>query len=420
VEGDKRVQSFGIDFSQPGVLLLALSVLAWLCVIIPYGIYYLSVYRQTNRVTQYLTKLTALQQRTEALPKISIIVSTYNEATVIQRKIQNLASLAYPLDQLEVLVIDDCSQDATGTLAAQALTQYHLQGRVHRTASRLGLNQSLNYAFRLAQHPYICVTDADVTLAPDALTNAITVLTHFEGAGGVTGRIVPVHANSGMAPSCESDYRNYYDRAMVTESAIHSAFPGNGPLIMFQAAPNTAIPVEYGATDANIVMNVIKRGKRLLYVPNAVIYEPVPETLGQQRLQKVRRATRLIQAFLHNRDVFLNSAYSRFGQLLFPVKFLIHVICPILLILGTLLFLPFIFLYANAIVQWVVMGLGGLAVLGLIASPSLRGFVLSFLMHQLYLVLGILSLPRQGRTWQIIDRRPPIDQPVSARESPMV
>jgi cellulose synthase/poly-beta-1,6-N-acetylglucosamine synthase-like glycosyltransferase len=412
------VQGSFIALSQPGLLLGLLALLVWLSVGVIYGIYYVFVYRQTNPVTRYLQRLETLQHSKDALPPVSIIVSAYNEAAVIRRKIQNIAQLEYPLDKLEVLVIDDCSQDATSPLAMQALKAHHLQGYVHRTPQRLGLNQSLNHAFRLAQHPYICVTDSDVTLAPDALANAITVLTRFEEAGGVTGRIVPVHRHKGIATTNESDYRNYYDRAMVTESAIHSAFPGNGPLMVFKTFPNASIPVEYGATDANIVMNVIKQGKRLLYVPNAVIYEPVPESLGQQRLQKVRRATRLIQVFLHNTDVFLNQTYGRFGQLLFPVKFLLHVVCPLLLVVGLLLFLPFLFVFATGMVQVTVAGLCGSAVIGLAVSRRLRRLVLSFVFHQIYLVLGLLSLPRQGRTWQIIDRKTFKDPPGSPRVPP--
>lgn len=380
-------------------------MVSFLMVMVTYLLYFLIIYRNTDLVTRYLTKLRALQQVKEPLPKISIIVSAYNEAKVIRRKIQNLAQLTYPSGQIEVLVIDDCSQDATGDLAVKALAEYQLPGRVIRTPTRLGLNQSLNHAFQLAQHPYICVTDSDVTLAPDALLNAVTVLAHFDEAGGVTGRIVPVHDHEGLATHSESDYRIYYDRAMLTESAVHSAFPGNGPLIMFKAFPNASIPVTYGATDANIVMNVIKQGKRLLYIPNAVIYEPVPETLSQQRLQKVRRATRLIQAFLHNADVFMNGVYGQFGQLLFPLKFLLHVVCPLLLVIGVVAFIPFITLYAPPMVQLVAGSLLGGAIVVVASFQKIRSFVLSFLFHQLYLVLGLLSLPRQSRTWQTIDRR---------------
>ena len=110
---------------------------------------------------------------------------------------------------------------------------------------------------------------------------------------------------------------------MLGESSLHSAFPGNGPLIVFDKSKvNSPIPEYHGSTDGNIAMNIIKSGVRFVYVSNAVIFEPVPENLGQQRLQKVRRAQRLIQVFLHKKGVFFNKKYGKFGRVIFPLKVL--------------------------------------------------------------------------------------------------
>jgi len=85
-------------------------------------------------------------------------------------------------------------------------------------------------------------------------------------------------------------------------------------------------------------MNIIKSGYRFIYIPDAVIVEPVPENIGQQRLQKVRRAKRLIQVFLHNSDVFLNKKYGKFGRIIFPLKFLMVAVCPLLMAIGLIFF----------------------------------------------------------------------------------
>src|SRR3982750_3697645 len=51
------------------------------------------------------------------VPFVSLIVPAYNEASVIERKIENSLALDYPPDQLEILVASDGSRDATATLA---------------------------------------------------------------------------------------------------------------------------------------------------------------------------------------------------------------------------------------------------------------------------------------------------------------
>ncbi len=387
------------------MLLISISILSFLIVLFTYLLYYTVIYRNKDNVRTYLKKLGEIQKSDGNLPNVSIIVSAYNESKVIRRKIQNISKLNYSREKIELIVIDDCSQDETHKIAENVLKDCQLNGRIIRNPERIGLNKSLNHAFQLASYPLICVTDSDVTLEKDSLKNSLIVLEHFENTGGVTGRIVPVHGTDGLATKFESDYRLYYDRSMLTESSFHSAFPGNGPLIIFRSFPNYSIPAKYGSSDANIAMNVIKHGKRLLYIPNAIIYEPVPETVGQQKLQKVRRATRLIQAFIHNTDVFMNGKYGSFGNLIFPLKFLIHVLCPILMLIGLITFIPFITFYAGYFLQslfafLIVIALGVLAV-----SRKIRNFFSSFLFHQIYLLLGLFSLSRQSITWKTIDRK---------------
>jgi cellulose synthase/poly-beta-1,6-N-acetylglucosamine synthase-like glycosyltransferase len=167
---------------------------------------------------------------------------------------------------------------------------------------------------------------------------------------------------------------------------------------------HASIPVPYGSSDGNIAMNVVKSGKRLLYVPDAVILEPVPDTVGQQQLQKVRRARRLIQVFLHNLDVVGNGAYGRFGTVVFPLKFLIHVVCPLVAVLGLAAITVGVVLSG---VFWIQMGFAAvLALLGglLLAWPRMRRFLLSFIFHQAYLLAGLFSSFRKSVFWKTIER----------------
>jgi len=371
-----------------------------------YILYFAFIYKHTSEVAVYVNKINHLQQSNPNLPKLSIIIPTYNEAKVIRRKLENISSLDYPLEKLEVIVIDDCSTDGTEEIARKTLTEFKADGKVLRKSERTGVNESLNIAMREASNNIICITDADVILKKSALKNSVAILEKFDGAGGVTGKIEPVSSKEGIAAKSESSYRNYYHQCMLAESSLHSAFPGNGPLIMFnQSLVHSYIPANYGSTDANIAINTIKSGRRLLYVPNAVVYEPVPETVSQQRLQKVRRAKRLIQAFLHNTDILLNQKYGKFGTLIFPLKFLMHVICPTLTFLGVISILIFIILSGNFLYQltFTLIFMSLLAVLTI--SHRVRVFLFSFLSHQVYLLLGLISLPKRGSVWKKIERK---------------
>lgn len=371
-----------------------------------YLLYFALIYRNNGEVAKYVNKINHLPKLDHNLPRLSIIIPAYNEAKVIRRKLENISRLDYPAEKLEVIVSDDCSDDGTGEIARKTLAEYELDGKILRNSRRIGLNESLNIAIREAGNSIVCITDADVTLEESALKISISILEEFEGAGGVTGRIEPVFSKKSTASTSESSYREYYHKCMLAESSVHSAFPGNGPLIIFnKSIVHPFIPVKYGSTDANIAMNIVKSGKRLLYVPDAIVLEPVPETVSQQKLQKVRRAKRLIQVFLHNMDVLANKKYGKFGTLIFPLKFLMHVVCPILTLLGGILIFAFAILSGNYLFQ-LTLALVSLSILVvLVISRGIKNFLLSFLFHQVYLLLGLLSLLKRSTMWKKIERQ---------------
>src|SRR6266404_5497844 len=52
-------------------------------------------------------------------PRVSLLISAYNEAPIIREKIENSLRLSYPRSLFEVLVVSDCSSDATDEIARE-------------------------------------------------------------------------------------------------------------------------------------------------------------------------------------------------------------------------------------------------------------------------------------------------------------
>src|SRR4030042_6855558 len=49
----------------------------------------------------------------EYTPKVSVIIPTYNEAEIINYKLLNTIKLSYPIDLLEIIIVDSHSKDNT-------------------------------------------------------------------------------------------------------------------------------------------------------------------------------------------------------------------------------------------------------------------------------------------------------------------
>ena len=47
------------------------------------------------------------------VPKVSIIIPTYNEVNLIESKLNNIVSQNYPKELIEIIVVDSASSDGT-------------------------------------------------------------------------------------------------------------------------------------------------------------------------------------------------------------------------------------------------------------------------------------------------------------------
>jgi glycosyltransferase involved in cell wall biosynthesis len=98
---------------------------------------------------------------------LSIVIPTYNRLAPLQRCLQSVVSEYY--DGLEVIVTDDCSQDATPTYLQQ-LTAQHPFIKVITNKTNKGVNFSRNRGIELAGKSYILFLDSDDELAPGSLS----------------------------------------------------------------------------------------------------------------------------------------------------------------------------------------------------------------------------------------------------------
>ncbi|RLD05549.1 MAG: glycosyl transferase [Chloroflexota bacterium] len=96
-------------------------------------------------------------------PLISIIVSTKNEEKNLERLLVSIRQQTYP--HYEIIVVDNFSTDATVKIARKFTNKVYLKGP-ERSAQR-------NFAVTRAQGDYLLILDADMELAPRALSNYI-------------------------------------------------------------------------------------------------------------------------------------------------------------------------------------------------------------------------------------------------------
>jgi glycosyltransferase involved in cell wall biosynthesis len=100
------------------------------------------------------------------LPRMSLILTAYNEAHQIRVKLDNSLALEYPAERLEILVASDASDDGTDDIVAE----YAGRGvRLVRAEERRGKEWAQLLAARAATGEILVFSDIATMIAADAL-----------------------------------------------------------------------------------------------------------------------------------------------------------------------------------------------------------------------------------------------------------
>jgi biofilm PGA synthesis N-glycosyltransferase PgaC len=363
-------------------MFLFLAALFFFIALFPYMIYLAGIYfgKKSDPVTTLQT-----------YPKISIIISAYNEELVIEKRIANIQECHYPKENIEIIFVDDYSSDNTKNLAKLYLERLGIPYYLIENTERLGTNRSYNSALTKAQYPIIVTSDADVFFEPDALKNLIGRLFSDEKIAAVTGELRPL-MNTQSTTMLEGVYRSFYGRMCEWESAHDSTYNFNGALVAFRSDLIKRINDKRGADDANTAFEAIRKGYRAVYESKAIVYEEIPKSFKIQFRQKTRRATGLIEATLSNLDLL--GEKTPFSRFFYPLRIFIYLATPPLFFVGLVFFSIGIFLY-NPIVVLPLFFV--LVLLGIFWRQNL---LFAFIINQFYLLAGLLNLGKDMRVWE--------------------
>jgi biofilm PGA synthesis N-glycosyltransferase PgaC len=331
------------------------------------------------------------------LPDISIVIPAYNEESGIGDRIDNLAQV-YPKEKMEIIVSNDGSIDNTEIRATESLKKHSINGKVI-TNPRSGVNAAINRGTKETSNGIVVIAGADGLFDKNTISHLVSVLLSSDDIGAVSGDLVPVSKGESLFSKSEAAYRSIYGRICTWESNVHSTYCFNGPVVAFRKKAASSLNTRRGADDASMALSVIRNGFRCQYVPTAKFYEYVPDMFKEQRRQKIRRATRLLEATFFNRDV-LSRKYGSFGLFIFPLRLLMFFIVPTLFFIAILLW-AFLLWNLNP-----VYGTGFIGVIGLILlfGSFKSNVVSSFIIYQFYLFMGLFNMLRDVHTWEPTER----------------
>lgn len=131
------------------------------------------------------------------LPDVSVIVCARNEESGIGRCLDSLLALDYPREKLEIIVVDDESEDRTGDILHEYASRNDVF-KVLSTENELhylpGKQRTLNLGIRESRGDIILVADADIEVKSGWIKGHLAAYT---GNTGIVGGITRVSTGQG-------------------------------------------------------------------------------------------------------------------------------------------------------------------------------------------------------------------------------
>src|SRR6516165_2628019 len=118
----------------------------------------------------------AIPARFDNLPVVTVQLPVYNEIHVIERLLKAIGEIEYPIEKLEIQVLDD-STDETYQLSQREVAKLRARGFdavVLRRENRVGFKAgALDYGFQKARGEFFFILDADFLPPPNILKECI-------------------------------------------------------------------------------------------------------------------------------------------------------------------------------------------------------------------------------------------------------
>jgi cellulose synthase/poly-beta-1,6-N-acetylglucosamine synthase-like glycosyltransferase len=231
-------------------------------------------------------------------PMVTVVIAAYNEEDSIGATIENKLALDYLREKLEILVISDGSIDQTDAIADRFADR---NVRLLRQEPRAGKTSALNMAIPQARGEIIVFSDANSLYAPDALRKLVANFTDPE-VGYVTGKMIYANPDGTTIGEGCGAYMRYENWLRATETRLGSVVGVDGGIDAMRKALYRPMNPDQ-LPDFVQPLKVVEQGFRVVYEPEALLWESTLKESGDEYRMRVRVSLRAFWALFDMRKL---------------------------------------------------------------------------------------------------------------------
>jgi hyaluronan synthase len=291
-------------------------------------------------------------------PGVSIVIPCFNEERWIQRTILSCINQDYPPENLEVIVVDDCSNDQSLKKIHETIDQLKSTDKLFNIAERIryysqpvnkGKREAMALGAKKAQHQLLVFVDSDSFLDPFAIRNVVQPFKDSK-MGGVSGRTDVANTYTNALTKMQSV--RYYIAFRIMKAAegyFDAATCLSGPLSCYRKdlvltycddwLHQTFLGQRATFGDDRSMTNFILRHHRTTYQDTAICSTIVPKTYSVFLRQQMRwkrswlRESLIAARFMWKKEPFM--------ALFFYMGLLVPIAAPVI-VLYNLLYVPIV------------------------------------------------------------------------------
>ena len=300
--------------------------------------------------------------QTSDLPTVSVLVPMHNEELVLHNVLDALLRCDYDREKLEIIPINDHSEDNTQKIIDQYAAKYDIIRPIERRDDNSvgkGKPVGLNDAMKVARGDIIVVFDADYRPATDLLRQ-LALAFEDPGVGAVMGRVIPYNTGKNLltrllnmerSGGYQVDQQARYNLNLIPQYG--GTVGGFRKDVMLETGGFAA---DVLAEDTELTYRLFTRGYRVVYANSAECYEESPETY-KVRSTQIRRWSRG-----HNQVLFryfgktLRTPHLTCPQKMDAIMLLLVYMMPFLFLIGRVASL--VVFFANGLsetVPWIFL-----------------------------------------------------------------
>lgn len=237
-------------------------------------------------------------------PNVSIVIPCYNEENNIAKCIDNIESLDYPKEKIELIVVDDGSKD--NTLAILKGYQSKVDNLSVIPGKHEGKSASLNLGVKKAKYEIVMTVDADTYLEKDSLKKLVKPFNN-EKIGATNGSCIVHNTDSIIAifQRIEYHYNNLIRRGFSVLFKNGIWFFGAFACYRKDVLKKIGYFKKDTMTeDMDTAMEIYSAGYRTVNVYDALGYTVVPSSIISFYRQRSRWWIGALQTLRKNKILF--------------------------------------------------------------------------------------------------------------------